>query len=147
MSAAGGARRRAREVALQVLYAIDVGSRGADASPELAFEHVAASFEMPPAAAAFARELVMGVCKERDSLDRTLGAAARNWRVERMAAVDRNVLRLAAWELERTETPAAVVLDEAVELARRFGGDRSPAFVNGVLDAVARSCPAPVGEA
>ena len=63
---------------------------------------------------------------------------ARNWRVDRMAIVDRNVLRLAAFELMHTETPPAVILDEAVELARRFGSDESPPFVNGVLDAVAR---------
>jgi len=63
---------------------------------------------------------------------------ARNWRVARMARVDRNILRLATYELIHTDTPSAVVLDEAVELARRYGSDTSPAFVNGILDAVAR---------
>ena len=73
-----------------------------------------------------------------DALDKIVSSHARNWRVDRMAIVDRNVLRLAAFELMHTETPAAVILDEAVELARRFGSDESPPFVNGVLDAVAR---------
>ena len=73
-----------------------------------------------------------------EELDEILGAHARNWRVSRMTAVDRNVLRLAVYELRDSEIPVAVVIDEAVELARRFGADSSPAFVNGVLDAVAR---------
>ena len=62
---------------------------------------------------------------------------ARNWRMSRMATVDRNVLRLAVYELVHTNTPVSIVIDQAIELARRFGGDPSPAFVNGVLDAVA----------
>ena len=75
----------------------------------------------------------------RDALDTRIAEHAKHWRLSRMAAVDRNVLRLAVYELEHGDTPASVILDEAVELARRFGDDPSPAFVNGVLDAVARS--------
>ena len=86
----------------------------------------------------FARELVAAVTSRAQTLDALLAAHARNWRVSRMPAVDRNVLRLAVYELRDTQTPVAVVIDEAVDLARRFGGDASPAFVNGVLDAVAR---------
>ncbi|MGY8737116.1 MAG: transcription antitermination factor NusB, partial [bacterium] len=71
-------------------------------------------------------------------LDELVGQHSRNWRVSRMAAVDRNVLRLGAFELRDTETPVAIVIDEAVDLARRFGSDTSPAFVNGILDAVAK---------
>jgi N utilization substance protein B len=137
VSAAGGARHRAREVALQVLYALDVGARGESVSAELAFREVASNFEMPAAAAEFAREIALGVCKHREAIDREIAEVARNWRVERMSAVDRNVLRLAAWELAFTATPVAVILDEAVQLARRFGSERSAAFVNGILDAVA----------
>ncbi len=68
-----------------------------------------------------------------------IGAQAQNWRVSRMAAVDRNILRMASYELAFTDTPTAVVLNEAVDLARQFGSDPSPAFVNGILDAVARA--------
>ena len=75
----------------------------------------------------------------REALDARISEHAKNWRLSRMAAVDRNILRLAVYELEHGDTPASVILDEAVELARRFGDDPSPAFVNGVLDAVARS--------
>ena len=99
------------------------------------------AFEVSPDLAlvtAFARDLVGGVVERIDELDGILGVHARNWRVSRMAAVDRNVLRLAVYELRDTTTPIAVVIDEAVDLARRFGSDASPSFVNGVLDSVAR---------
>ena len=145
-------RRRSREAALQVLYAVDVagGLRPADEAREdggpstaestrAAFDDVAAHFELPAGAQAFAKELVCGVTDDLLALDELVGEHARNWRVERMAAVDRNILRLAAYEIRSTETPVSVVLDAAVELARRFGSDTSPAFVNGVLDAVANS--------
>lgn len=135
-------RHRSREAALQVLYALDLGRRDdgslARAAAE-AFESASQHFELPEGARAFAKELVTGVTDHREALDARIASHARNWRVERMAAVDRNVLRLAVFELLHTETPPAVVIDEAVELARRFGGERSPAFVNGILDAVAHA--------
>ncbi len=102
------------------------------------FEGVAENFEMPRAAFAFARELVVQVVDHCAGLDAIVSRHAKNWRVARMAVVDRNILRLATFELAHTKTPAAVILNEAVELARRFGSDESPPFVNGVLDAVAR---------
>jgi len=95
--------------------------------------------ELPEGARAFAKELVLGVASRRAEIDAVLASHARRWRVSRMAAVDRNILRLAVYELMHTDSPTAVVIDEAVELAARFGGDRSPAFVNGILDAAARS--------
>lgn len=137
-------RTAARELALQALYAIDQSNarRGEAASSEPAaagvFDAVAASFEVPAAGLDFARELVLGTCAARADLDARIGRLARNWRIERMAVVDRNVLRLAAFELERGTAPVSVVIDEAIELARRFGSDQSPAFVNGILDALAR---------
>lgn len=163
-SAGGSARRRARQVALQVLYAVDVGTdrprrladRAAAASTsgaqppvefcasagrpdtDAVFETVSAHFEMPGAARAFARELALGVRGDIDAIDARVAAHARNWRLDRMAVVDRNILRLATWELLRTDTPTAVVLDEAIDLAQRFADDPSPAFVNGILDAIAR---------
>ena len=107
-------------------------------TPEETFEAVSEHFEMAAAARAFARELALAVQARREDLDATVAAHARNWRVERMAVVDRNILRLATWELRFTDTPVPIVLDEAVNLARRFGDDPSPGFVNGILDAIAR---------
>ena len=139
--ASGSARRRSREVALQALYALDLlrsRQRDEPVDPELVFDGVASHFEMPAAARAFAREIVTSVAASAEALDGEIAARARNWRLARMACVDRNILRLATWELCHTDTPTAVVLNEAVELARSFGSDESPAFVNGILDAVAR---------
>jgi N utilization substance protein B len=102
------------------------------------FDRVAANFDLQPGARAFAETLVRGVAARREDLDARIGTHSANWRVERMAAVDRNVLRLASWELVCTDTPETIVIDEAIELARDFGSERSPSFVNGVLDAIAR---------
>jgi N utilization substance protein B len=142
---ANAPRRRSREAALQVLYALDVPARDpaerlAEA-PELveeAFEAAAAHFELPPTARAFARELVHGVVAHQAKLDPLVARHATHWRLDRMAAVDRNILRLGAYETCYTDTANAIVIDEAVSLARRFGGDASPGFVNGVLDALVR---------
>ena len=131
-------RFASRQVALQVLYALDAGA-GARALSDEVFEGIADNFGLPEAARAFAKQLVCGVTEHRDELDELLARHASHWRVARMAAVDRNVLRLGAYELVYTATPVPVVLDQAVELAHRFGGERSPAFVNGVLDALAQS--------
>jgi N utilization substance protein B len=141
-------RHHSRRAALQVLYAVDLAEAGWDAqAAREIFEGVATHFDLRAGARAFAEELALGVVAHRDELDACISEHARNWRVDRMAAVDRNVLRLAAYELLHTGTPASVVLDEAIELARDFGGERSPSFVNGVLDALARECRAAVGSA
>lgn len=142
MASEPGPRRQAREAALQVLYALDLSHREASdlagAGAE-AFERAAENFELPEGARAFAKELIEGVMAHRAQLDEVVAGHARNWRLERMAAVDRNVLRLAVFEILYSTTPTPVVIDEAVELARRFGGEKSPAFVNGILDAVAHA--------
>ena len=135
-------RRRSRQIALQVLFALDLTeATRSECSPtaEEAFERVAENFELPEGARAFGQELVCGITLHRAELDALLSEHATNWRISRMAAVDRNILRIGAYELTSTETPTRVVLDEAIELARRFGDDPSPSFVNGVLDAVARA--------
>ena len=137
-----GPRRQAREAALQVLYAADVAGRAqAEPAPDVSevFERVAAHFDLHGGAHAFAKELVLGVDAHRAEIDARIVRHARNWRLERMAAVDRNVLRLATYELLFTQTPHSVVIDEAVELAREFGSEPSPSFTNGVLDAIARA--------
>jgi len=149
----GSSRRRAREVALQVLYALDLSSGRREASPgevpvgpaqgcgrldvQSAFEAVEANFEMPQGAREFAQQLVSEVRGQLSVLDAPIREHSANWRLERMAIVDRNILRLGAYELMQTDTPLPIVVNEAVDLARRFGSDPSPAFVNGILDALA----------
>ena len=153
---AGGSRQASRQVALQVLYALDLAEKGsprrgaAEREPpavDAVFAAVAENFDLPAGAREFARELACGVTGRCSELDELIARHARNWRVSRMAAVDRNVLRLAVYELLRGETPVSVVLDQAIELARRFGDEPSPAFVNGVLDAVAQALAGRAGEA
>jgi N utilization substance protein B len=87
-----------------------------------------------PSLVEFSRLLIQGVAGNRSDLDQKIAAAAKNWSVDRMAATDRNLLRLGAYEIHYTDTPAKVVVDEAVELAKRFGGAQSAQFVNGILD-------------
>ena len=124
-------RSRAREVALQLLYQRDFNRRVE--YPVLA--RFVRDRLLDPGLEPFALALYEGVCAHLADLDRQLAAAAQNWRLSRMAAVDRNVLRLGAYELLYTpQTPPRVALDEAIELARRYGSADSPAFVNGVLD-------------
>jgi len=139
-------RHRSREVALQVLFALDV-VEGRKCAPvptaEEVFDQVASNFEMPAGTVVFAEQLVRDVRQHGEELDRILSEHSTRWRLSRMAAVDRNILRLASCELVFSDTPAAVVLDEAVQLARRFGGEASSSFVNGILDAVVRARQSP----
>ena len=124
-------RSRAREVALQLLFQRDLNPHAIRKSiEEFARDRLRDETLIP-----FCLSLYDGVEANKSALDERLGTAADNWRVSRMAIVDRNVLRLGAFELLFTpDTPAQVALDEAIELARRFGSAGSPAFVNGVLD-------------
>jgi N utilization substance protein B len=126
-------RSRAREVALQLLYQRDLNPE----LPREVLERFATERLRDPERTAFCLALFDGVRTHGEDIDRRLSAAAENWRLHRMAAVDRNVLRLGTYELLfDTQTPANVALDEAIELARRYGSAESPAFVNGVLDKV-----------
>ncbi|MFH1811013.1 MAG: transcription antitermination factor NusB [Pseudomonadota bacterium] len=135
---ARSARRRARESALQVLYQLDESAQETW-DVERALEGYFANFEHAEPARAFARELVQGVAMHRPQIDQCILATSTSWRLERMSAVDRNLLRLGTFELlHGPEVPAAVVINEAVEIARRFGSESSAAFVNGILDEIAR---------
>lgn len=132
-------RRKARELALQMLYQWEVGGH--------APEHVVATFlsgrKLDDEVESFARALFEGSVSEAAELDRALAEHSQNWRLERMAAVDRNVLRLALFELRHhPQTPPAVVINEALEIARRFSGAEAVEFVNGVLEGVRKSLPA-----
>jgi len=136
-------RRRAREFALQALYAMDIGgATGAAALSGLWAGRLEETdvVEEPvgPEEMEFAQELVRGVGESRDALDIRIEAASLNWRLARMPAVDRNILRVGAHELiARGDIPASVSINEAIELAKRFGGAESRAFVNGILDRIA----------
>jgi transcription antitermination protein NusB len=143
VNASHATRAQSRQAALQLLYSVDVGPGGVDAmlpeNVDRALDVIAANFELPEAAREYARTLAQGVARHRVEIDRLIAGHATNWRIERMAAVDRNVLRLAVYEMGWEGLPPSVAIDQAVELARRFGADPSPAFVNGVLDAIAHT--------
>ncbi len=131
-------RRKSREFAMQMLYQWELGGN----TPE----QVGASFfeerKAGPEVQRFARELFSGAVGEVNKLDSMIRAHAENWRLERMAAVDRGILRLAVYELLHCpETPPAAVIDEALEIARRFSGQGSVEFINGLLDSVLKSLP------
>ncbi len=129
--APSGARRRARERALDLLYEAEVKGR----SP------AAVLADLPVAPDRYAAALVTGVGRRLSEIDALIADAASGWRLERMPAVDRQLLRLAVYELlERSEVPVAVILDEAVELAKAFSTEDSGRFVNGVLSSIAALC-------
>ncbi|MGD8860586.1 MAG: transcription antitermination factor NusB [Myxococcales bacterium] len=145
-----GTRREGREAAVQMLYQMDLS--GVDAEQAIVLyrdpltagaDEDLADDDLPVlgqggAARRFAEELVRGVASARERIDETIRGASRHWRLERMARVDRNVLRLAVYELlQRDDIPPNVTLNEAVELAKRYGDEGSRAFVNGILDRVA----------
>ena len=146
-----GARSGGRTVALQVLFgldatgALDVERRASLDLPAVlarywrSFEDdEAQSSELEPDARQFADALVIDLVERIDAVDELLRKCSTNWRLERMPRVDRNVVRIGTFELlARADVPRAVVIDEAVELAKRFGGDESAKFVNGVLERVA----------
>ena len=129
-------RRKGRELALQALYQIEItGDRSARAV-DLFLGH----FEGKAAAKDFARQLVSGVVSQCADIDGRIERSADNWKLARLAKVDLVLLRLATYELVFCpEIPASVSLDEAIEIAKRFGTGDSPAFVNGVLDQIARA--------
>jgi len=132
-----GARSTAREAALQMLFAIEAGATDVDQAVRDFWRELPGDAEGRP----YADDAVRGVRAKVADLDERITRASTNWRLERMTRVDRNLLRLGAWELvERSDVPRAVVIDEAVELAKRFGTEESSAFVNGVLDRVADDC-------
>jgi transcription antitermination protein NusB len=130
-------RRRAREAALQMLYQTEVGRAGAYEAITTYWPAHDAEHEVPESMREFANALVRGTLDRMTEIDSVLTAHATNWRIERMAVIDRLVLRLAVYELLAEQaTPPRVVINEALELARTYSGEEAVAFVNGVLDAV-----------
>ena len=150
-----GKRRMAREMAVQMLYQLDLGGASLrevhaafDVGEYLALRRDEASDEEPEPtsydeavlALVQAREMTAAVVASLDEIDARIRGQAEHWRLERMPGVDRNILRLAAWELfHAPDVPPLVVVDEAVELAKRFGSEQSGRFVNGLLDGLMRA--------
>ncbi|MFP3983921.1 MAG: transcription antitermination factor NusB [Desulfurivibrionaceae bacterium] len=127
-----GLRRKSRELALQCLYQVDQGGETEDA-----VEIIRSHFEVNDRSVPYVRELVDGINTHLDELDRILNKYSRHWRVNRMSVIDRNLLRIAAYEmLYKDEVPGSVAINEAVEIAKRYSSDDSAAFINGILDAV-----------
>ena len=124
-------RRKARELALQVLFQEDL-TRSDSGEVRVSFWHTRAA----PAVREYAEELFKHAVDNETLIEDLIRRFTQHWKLERIAAVDRNVLRLAIAEFLFTETPNVVVIDEAVEIARKFGSEKSPEFVNGVLDAI-----------
>ena len=133
-----GARREGRELALQALYSLDLNPMDTRESLRLLRENsrVAAAVRV------FAEALVAGVVEKREELDRTIDEQSTNWAISRMTRVDLNILRLATFELLfRSDIPKSVTMNEAIEVAKKYGTEESPAFINGVLDVIASSVP------
>jgi N utilization substance protein B len=125
-----GVRRNARELALQMLYQMDFNGSGVPFWP---------AEKIAPDARAFSEQLFHGVMQHRPGIDQHIRAAAQHWTFERIAVVDRNILRLAVYELQQMpDTPYRVTLNEAIEIAKKYGSEDSGAFVNGVLDRICR---------
>lgn len=144
-----GLRRQAREAALQCLFQLDAQGFEENATDTHFWKLRATAREddapptepapapLPPKARSFTETLVSGVCAERGEIDALLEKFASNFRLQRLAAVDRNILRMAVYELlHPAEAPAAVVINEAIEIAKRFGSEDSGRFVNGLLDRI-----------
>ena len=128
-------RSRAREVVLQILYEDDLNP---DRNMAFADEFLRGRLNHDEELVGFAVELLAGVRRNRGELNALLEERAENWSLARMAVTDRNVMRLAAYEMLYTDTPDRVVINEAIELARRYGSQQSSQFVNGVLDRILR---------
>jgi len=131
-----GSRRRARELALQMLFENDLSG----STPEDMFSHFQEWHHAAESTRDFAKKLVLGTLNHRLEIDALIVRQAANWRLERMPAVDRNILRMALYELQHEPgTPAPVVIDEAIEIAKRFSTPHSSEFINGILDGVLKA--------
>jgi N utilization substance protein B len=130
-------RHRSREHALQILFQWDMRKQPVDESIAAFYGSLYSEENaVRPERDEFLEQLVRGTVEKSGEIDALISGHAEHWRIERMPAVDRNILRLAIYELRNTDTPPAVAIDEALELARRFSTEESVLFVNGVLDAV-----------
>ncbi len=128
-----GARRKARELALQMLYQHDVSGNGIDAIVST-FEDLQKS---NPNTREFAVRVFQGTVDNLAKIDEMIQLQADNWRLSRMAVVDRNIIRMSVYEfLHEDDTPKLVIIDEAIEIAKKFGTQKSSQFINGILDGI-----------
>jgi transcription antitermination protein NusB len=127
-------RRKSREFALQMLFEWDLGQQ----KPAQVEKHFWKSAKAVESTRKFARQLFEGAVAQAEASDKLIVELAKNWKFDRLAAVDRNILRLAIYELRAGTAPVKVVLDEAIELAKKFSSEEAPAFLNGILDAAAK---------
>lgn len=127
-------RRKARELVLQSLYQSELNGKPVSETFMLMREH----FEINKKALPYATELIDGLTEKREELDQRIRQQAVNWRMERMSLIDRNIIRIGVYELcFRSDIPAKVVINEALEVARRYSTDESAPFINGILDGIA----------
>ena len=132
-----GSRRKARECALQMLFAADVAGTRGDQLARMFWSELADG-EFEPGAQEFATRLALGALAHLDEVDERIRSRAEHWRISRMALVDRNLLRLAVYEFLHEPTPRTVTINEALEIARRFSTWEATQFINGILDAIKR---------
>ena len=131
-----GTRRKSRELALQALYQGELAGQAG----LLDFEEFCAHFQVNKKAIPYAKKLLGGVQGKKEEIDQLISRYAENWRLERMSVIDRNILRLAVYELRyQDDVPTSVAINEAVEIAKRYSTDDSGSFINGILDAMARA--------
>jgi transcription antitermination protein NusB len=128
-----GARRKARELALQMLFQFDMAGN----DPQAIIETFEDLHRVRDNVRLFAEGIFIGTVQQMGEIDEIISAQADNWRLERMAAVDRNIIRMAIYELKFVEgTPKLVIIDEAIEIAKKFGTEKSSQFINGILDGI-----------
>ena len=128
-----GARRKARELALQMLYQYDLSAN----PPQQIVETFEELQKSKPNTREFAMKIFQGTIDNLAKIDEMIAAQADNWRITRMAVVDRNIIRMSIYELlEESETPKLVIIDEAIEIGKKFGTQKSSQFINGILDGI-----------
>ena len=133
-----GLRRKSREITLQFLFGHDFQNRSCRQDELLAeIAEFCSCFEAGSKSLPYARQLILGICEHLEEIDKLISSRSHNWRVERMALVDRNILRIAAFEMQHTEdVPATVAINEALEIAKRYAEPDSVGFINGILDSM-----------
>jgi N utilization substance protein B len=128
-----GARRKARELALQMLYQFDLSSN----PPQQIVDTFEELQKSKPNTREFATKIFHGTIENLEKIDEMIAAQADNWRISRMAVVDRNIIRMSIYELlNETDTPKLVIIDEAIEIGKKFGTQKSSQFINGILDGI-----------
>ena len=133
-----GLRRKSREITLQFLFAHDFQERSCKPDVlQAELDEFCDCFDAGRKALPYARQLIVGICEHLEEIDSLITSHSHNWRVERMSLVDRNILRIAAFEMQHVEdAPATVAINEALEIAKRYAEPDSVGFINGILDAM-----------